>query len=251
MRPAVRTAAYVALVAGGTAASVQFWLRALTVRDSPALAPEAVPAIEQRVIPASVTAQLPHPRVGKQGAFVAVVRTPLTTPVRGGAPVGIAVTTSPPAPRLGAPAPRTPTAPSVTGAASTAAPSVVTVAAAAPASPVSAPIRTHGNPHLPSAHPHGHGRGHAYGHDHARATPATPAVPAQPSTPPTRPAVPATPAVRATPPGQAKRGSQAKHGNGHEKAAEAPASPQSEPSESHGNGNGNGNGHGDGRGNGK
>src|SRR5438552_2354079 len=55
MKAGVRTPIYLLLVAGGTAASVQLWVRALTAREaSPPSSPLALPAGVEREVPAVV-----------------------------------------------------------------------------------------------------------------------------------------------------------------------------------------------------
>src|SRR5712691_5644131 len=75
MKARLRTAAYAALVAAGAAASVQFWLRALTVRETMPASPLEVPAVDQREIPALVLSAAARPRE-PQAVPVRVVRQP-------------------------------------------------------------------------------------------------------------------------------------------------------------------------------
>jgi hypothetical protein len=227
MREPFRKATYAALIAAGATASAQFWSRALTVRDGLPTSRVAVPAVDQREVPATILrASVPAPRL----ETVPIIRRPLPTWIRLPAPATESVAAG--APNVGT-RPSTPISGASPGGSApqtsspqqpTATPSPPAPAAAPPtnAQP-SEPVRSTAPQTRPS---------------HAQATRAKPATPARRSTPPTTPASPATPATPATPPAHPEHGPPSNPGHsdaGPPGQGNAPAAP---PGQANGHGNG-------------
>ena len=247
MKAGVRTPIYLLLVAGGTAASVQFWMRALTAREaSPPSSPLALPARVEREVPAVVAPARARPtnaRAPKTPVLAQLIlEPPFHAPVHvQSAPAAGASGPNASGPVVGQPHPSSPPGPIQSTQEPPAAAGAVTQTTAASVTVAAKSLRPR-HTHVRPTHSHGH------------ATPATRAVPAQPSRPPSTPAVRATPASPAIPPGQAKRRGQDKpekskaHApKAHDAAPAAQPAATTEPDQGPGNGNGHGNGHGNGK----